>query len=206
MRKIQSGHPGLLACLDDFLLRYVFELHEQGMVVMMQVLSKKACDLCRIFHAKSDGAKSLNVYKWLKAQGLRYQMGTHKSHCSPAEASSDAFNFMEGIRKKVSETNCEKICYQYGSNSCLLHLSLQTNFGDERHRDKHHLCLHAGHKMGHSSVTVCVNGTKLPPKLIFKGKQNSMIAANEVPMFSTDCECFCQENAWMNEDAILECV
>ena len=70
------------------------------MIVMMQIVSRKASDLCRIFHAKSNGAKSLIVHRWLKAEGLRYWMGTHESQCSPAEAVSDALDFMQEIKKK----------------------------------------------------------------------------------------------------------
>ena len=86
MRKMHSGHPSLLVPLNDLLLRYVFELCKQEMVVRMQIVSRRASDLCRIFHAKSDGAQSLIVYRWLEAQGLRYQMGINESQCSPAEA------------------------------------------------------------------------------------------------------------------------
>ena len=51
------------------------------------------------------------------------------------------------------------------------------------------------------AVTVCADGMK-----VSKGKQISRIAAKECPMFSTGCEYFCQENAWMDENAMLECV
>ena len=78
------------------------------MVARMQIVSGKASDMCRIFCAKSDGAKSLIVYRWLKEQGSGYWMGTHESQFCPAEAASDALNFMQEIRKKVSKTNCEK--------------------------------------------------------------------------------------------------
>ena len=71
-------------------------------------MSRKASDLCRIFGAKSDGAKSLNMYRWLKEWELRYQVGTHESQRSPADVASDALNFMQEIKKKVSETNSEK--------------------------------------------------------------------------------------------------
>ena len=66
MRKIHSGHPGLLAPLNDVLLIYVFKLCEQVMVVMMQMLSRRSSDLCQNFNDKLDGAKSLIVHKWLK--------------------------------------------------------------------------------------------------------------------------------------------
>ena len=94
MRKIHSGCPGLLAPLDDLLLKRGFELCEQGIVMMMQILLKRASDLCRIFPTKSDGAKSLNVHRWLKAQELRNLMDTNKSQRSPTEAASDALDFM----------------------------------------------------------------------------------------------------------------
>ena len=52
------------------------------------------------FYAKSDGAKSLIVYRWLKTQRLRYWMGTHESQHYTAVAASDSLDFMQEIRKK----------------------------------------------------------------------------------------------------------
>ena len=103
----------------------MFELCEHGMVVMAQIVSRWASDLCQIFHTKLDGAKSLIVLRWSEARELRYQMGTNESQHSPAEARSDALGFMQKMRKKISETNHEKICYQYEYTPCLLHLSLK---------------------------------------------------------------------------------
>ena len=100
VRKMHSGHHVLLAPHEDFLLRYVFELCKQGMVVMMQIVSRKASYLCQIFCAKSDSAKSLILYRWLKALGLRYRVGTHESQHFPAEVASDALDFMKEIKKK----------------------------------------------------------------------------------------------------------
>ena len=94
--------------LNDFLIRYVLELCEQGMVVMTLIISRRASGLCQIFLAKPDGAKSLIVYRQLKTHGLRYQMGTHESQCFPAEAASDGLDFMKEIKRKISESNFEK--------------------------------------------------------------------------------------------------
>ena len=54
------------------------------------------------------------------------------------------------------------------------------------------------------AVTMCADGTKLPPMMIFKGKQNGRIAAKEFPTFPTGCEYFCQENALVNKGAMLK--
>ena len=56
------------------------------------------------------------------------------------------------------------------------------------------------------AVAVCADGAKLPPALIFKGKENTRIVVKEFPMFPTDCEHYCQENAWMDEGAMLDWV
>ena len=82
-------------------------------------------------------------------------MGTNESQCSPAEAAPDALDFMKEIRKKGSDKNREKICYQNGSNPCLLQLSLQTNFGDERCKGNHP----QDTRPATLAVTVCVDRT-----------------------------------------------
>ena len=74
----------------------------------MQVVSRMSYDLCRIFHTNSDSAKLLTVNRWLKTQGLRYWMSTHESQHFPIEAASDALDFMQEIKKKISKTNHDK--------------------------------------------------------------------------------------------------
>ena len=85
--------------------------------------------MCQFFRAKSDGAKSLIVHRWLKAWGLRYQMGTNESQRSPAKAASDALDLMQEIRKTVSERNREKntssICIKPLSSSPLTPIKLR---------------------------------------------------------------------------------
>ena len=67
MRKMHAECSGLFVSHNDFLPSYMLELCEQGIIVMMQILSRKASDLCQYCHIKSDCAKSLIVNKWLKA-------------------------------------------------------------------------------------------------------------------------------------------
>ena len=55
-------------------------------------------------------------------------------------------------------------------------------------------------------MTVCADGTQLPPILILNGKQNNRIAEKELPTFPTECEYFCQENTWLDKSAMLEWV
>ena len=80
--KIYSGHLGILMPLNHSLLRYVFELHEQEMIMTTWILSRKASDLCHIFHSKLDHAKSLIVYRWLHLSiYLHMQHQMHSISC-----------------------------------------------------------------------------------------------------------------------------
>ena len=142
MKKIHSGHPGLLAPLNDFLLSYVFKLHEQG-VIMTWIISWKASDLCCIFQAKSDVAKSLIVYSgWRNGDWCPWWVFMNLS-------------ILLQRQHQMHSISCRRYG-KYWSNPCLLHLSLQVNFEDERYEDSQHLYHHTGHKKGHScSDCVC---------------------------------------------------
>ena len=117
---------------------------------------------------KSDSAKSFIVHMWLKAQGLRYWMSTNECHHSPSEAASDALDFMQEIRKKVSETYHEKNCFNidqtpvfftFHSNQTLEMKGVKTVTIITSTQDTRHATL---------AVTVCADGTKLPLMLISK--------------------------------------
>ena len=70
-------------------------------------------------------------------------MGTHESKQSPAEAASDALNFMKEIREKVSET----LSIWIKSPSSPL---TPNKLGDDKGMDSHHPYFHTGHMMSHS--------------------------------------------------------
>ena len=58
--------------------------------------------------------------------------------------------------------------------------------------------------MGHSCSDSVCRWNKVASNVFFIGKQNGRIAAKECPTFPTGCGYFCQENAWMDGDAMLE--
>ena len=127
---------------------------------------------------KSDGAKSLLACRWLEEQGLRYQMVTYKSKHSPTEAASDAFTFMQEIRKKVKEASHKKIYDQHGSNPCLLCL-LET-------KGIKTVIIHTlteSMRWATLALTVYTYGTKLLPLFIFKDKQKVVLLKKGFQLF-----------------------
>ena len=97
VRKIHSGPPGLLVPLDYLVWALWAGNGSDNMNCVEKSIWFMSNFLCQIrWH------KSLIVHRWLKAQGLRYQMGTNEFQHSAAEAASAALDFMQVIRKKVS--------------------------------------------------------------------------------------------------------
>ena len=100
MWKIYSGHPGLFESLDD-LLRNVFELYEQGMLVTTWIVLRRVSDLCWIFVSNQMVQSCL-----LCIGGWRHRdWGTgcaNESQCYPPQVAY-AFDFIREIRTKVRQ-------------------------------------------------------------------------------------------------------
>ena len=54
------------------------------------------------------------------------------------------------------------------------------------------------------AVSVCADGSKLPPMFIFKGTQNGWIAKKEFANFPPSCKYSCPENTWVDKRAMIE--
>ena len=61
-------------------------------------------------------------------------------------------------------------------------------------------------KIATLAISVCEDGSKLPPILIFKGTKNGQIAKKELSNFTPGCKYYCKENAWMDERVMIEWV
>jgi hypothetical protein len=78
--KKKSMHPGPLGqlkLLENALLRYIFEQHEQGIYVNTLSLVVKALSLLPEFNAKDFVVRSSAVVQFVRAHSLVYRMGTH---------------------------------------------------------------------------------------------------------------------------------
>ena len=65
------------------------------------------------FFVPNQMVQSLTVYRWLKAQGLRYQISIHESQCSLVKAASMHLISCRILKKLVRQI-VKKIHYHYG--------------------------------------------------------------------------------------------
>ena len=102
--KAKSLCKGIKSCLfpfSDSLLSFIFELREQGMAVNTSMILMKAAKISRQFRKKSREAQISCVRRFVNAQGLVHQLGTHESQKAPKETQTEAFDFMGVISLKL---------------------------------------------------------------------------------------------------------
>ena len=97
-RSLCAGPPSpILQPIQDELLRFIFELREQGMSVSIKTVALKASQLSTAFSQKSRIAKSSAARRFVRAHGLVHRLGTHESQRSPAGTAADAMDFMTTV-------------------------------------------------------------------------------------------------------------
>jgi hypothetical protein len=143
----------------------------------------------------------------MKQTKYTYRVGTHESQKAPAEASSEAKDFMSLICLMVAEPNqhedfiinMDQMPIPFTFNSKLtydvvgtrsVHIRKSTN-------DTKRVTL---------AMSVTASGKILTPYLIFKGTRNGRIARNELSTLPNSMHYACQKNAWMDEECMMEWV
>jgi hypothetical protein len=100
-----KGPLGQLKSMEDALLRYIFELHEQGINVYMFTVVLRALFLSPKISAKSFALHCSAVKRFMVAHLFTCRMGMHTSQRVPAKVKSKAFDFMLFMRCIVFGAN-----------------------------------------------------------------------------------------------------
>jgi hypothetical protein len=86
-RSLCIGRESILKPIEGDLIRYIFELREQGIGVTTPMVRLKALSLSSIFSEKSSSAQYHAVYRFIKSLDLIYRLSTTESQRDPREES-----------------------------------------------------------------------------------------------------------------------
>ncbi len=109
--KKKANLPGPLSQLEGIeepLLRYIFEMREQGVIINSWNVMLRALYLSPEFCEKSFTARVSAVKRWLVAHSMRYRMGTHTGQRPPAEVESKAREYMAYMHRIVLGGNRDR--------------------------------------------------------------------------------------------------
>ena len=201
--KAKSLCKGMKSCLfsfSDSLLSFIFELREQGMAVNMSMILMKAAKISRQFHEKSWEAQISCVQRFMKAQGLVHELGTHESQKAPEETQTEALDFMEAICPKL-QLQCRNKAFilNMDQTPILFTFNSKTTWEVVGARTVHVCKSTNDTKCATAAITVTASGKMLLPLIVFKGAKNGRIIKKEFPTFDKSMYYACQENAWMDE-------
>ena len=105
---VKSTHIGMASILkqhEEVLLRFIFELREQGIQVSLGMVALKASLLSHLFKEKTTNAKEKIVSQFVASHGLKHRMGTHESQRDPCETATEALDYMQHVRVKLAQPN-----------------------------------------------------------------------------------------------------
>ncbi len=183
-KSLCAGRSSILKPIQEQLLRFIFELREQGMGVSISMVVLKAMFLSREFREKTRNAQYHSVRRFIRCHGLVYRMATHVSQKDPRETATESLDFMRGIRPKLTQPcrhqdfiiNMDQtpIPFTYNSKKTLEIVGMRTIHVRQSTNDT---------KRATFAMTVTVSGKVLKPLMVFKGKPGARIEKRDVQVF-----------------------
>ena len=104
-KSIAKGTTSVLKPIENDLLKFIFELREQGFAVSISAVVIQASRLMSEFQRKSSQARYQSVRRWIRKHSLVHRMGTHESQRAPSEMASLADDYVRTIRPKLLQCN-----------------------------------------------------------------------------------------------------
>jgi hypothetical protein len=98
-----SGREPFLKVIEADLLRFIFELREQGMGVTSTMVILNAASLNRESRKKSKQAQYHAARRFILTHGLVYRMATHESQKDPRDTAAEALDFVTTIRPRLTQ-------------------------------------------------------------------------------------------------------
>jgi hypothetical protein len=199
------GRPSQLEHLRDELLPWLRNLREKGVKVRVRRVAIQVKRLDKTFRRTKRYTLFATVRRFMNSNGFPTRTVTHKAQ-GTQDDTQVATNFLASTCPLLHQRNRDKRFIinmdqtpfnpKEGDNRTLAERGSKTVAGKEVNTNVGRVtCM----------LTVCADGTKLPPMIIFKGQPGKAVA-KETCHFTKDCKYVCQKNAWTDEAVMLEWV
>ena len=199
--------PVLESTHEKELKDFIFGLREQGMGVTTKMVVIKACSISRLFRENSKDAQYSQVRRFLKRNAFVSRIATHESQKDPRETCAEALDFVHTQRPKlIGPCRDEDFILNMDQTPIPFTFNSQRTLEVVGRRTVNVRKSTSDTKRATFAMTVSASGKVLKPMLIFKGKRGGRIQSREFPTFPPDIVYGCQDNAWMDEKAMLEWV
>ena len=200
---LHSERASILSGLEEQLLRWFFELREQGIMVSVRLITLRACKLCAVFRRKSIRAKDLSILQFLASNKIVLRAVTHECQRPPEQVRREALDFIEYVRPKlVGPNRCNRnprFIFNTDQTPIFFDMSSGRTLSASGERTVNGRTSSSSTLRVTVSVTVTASGILLKPLIVLNGKPVARIETREFPTFPQDNFYACQDRAWMDE-------
>ncbi len=226
-------HQNLTSATVTKILMEFFSPREQAIPIDVATIKFQACHLSSMFCAKNESAQISSIRRFIARNGNVYCFGTHISQWDPKEKCRGWRFHKDSLHSlRLSRLRQEVHDYHYTLKCLLLLLSNYCIFCFIHHRwilnidqtpvyfsmhprktlaRKGNITIHVWSstddtKRATDAVTITASWNKLPLMMIFKGTECGCIAKRRIAHNHKGPIHVCQENAWMDCNAMLRWV
>ena len=198
-----AGRKSILGPVEEALIRWFFELREQGMAISVKMMIVKASELSHTFRRKSARAKDLSMRRFLKSHRITIRAATHESQRAPEEVKGEALDFISIMRPLVAAPNRHQdFVINMDQTPIFFTMTPSTTLEPVGGRSVHVRSSTSSTMRVTAAVTVTASGKILPTMLVFKGKPGGRIE-KEFSTYPEGDHYSCQDRAWMDEAVML---
>ena len=108
IRSAAEGKPSILKPVEQDLLQFIFELHEQGIGVAVAMVMNEACHLIPCLWLKTRKAQVSIVCRFIRKHNFVHCCVTHKSQKLSAEMEEEAIEFVHRMKEYLDVPNRNK--------------------------------------------------------------------------------------------------
>ena len=192
-----------LECVSVPLLRWMFELREQGMPVSLRMVYLKAGELNASFRRKSVPAKYASVRRFVRSHRFVIRIKTHVSQRPPSETQQEALDFVKFMRPRIiGRHRHPDYIINMDQTPIFFSMTPGTTLDQVGVRSVNVRTSTSSTVRVTLTVTITGSGKSLTPMMVYKGKPTGRIQLG-FPNYPEGCFYACQERAWMDESVML---
>jgi hypothetical protein len=102
-RSLHIGRQSVLAPVDEQLLRWSFELREQGFMVSVQLFTLKACEVSTAFRRKRERAKDTAARRFCNTNTIVLRQVAHECQRPPEVLRREAIDFITFAKRNCNQ-------------------------------------------------------------------------------------------------------
>ena len=201
-----TGRPSGLKHIEPRLMQWLDGIVAEGKHVSARQVAVRAIKCDRSLRRMERHSPFAKVRRFIASSGIADRAVTHKSQEDPKECGHKAKLFLESTRVLLSQSNRSKACIlNMDQTPCNIQDMPKRTLAKKGSKTVNGKLLKVGLGRITGMLTVCADGHKLPPMLIYKGKTTGSIV-REFKDYNPNCRCATQENAWTDERVMLQWV